>query len=510
MAFSNGNPDSLIYGTDYLGQVCGSTNKAVTVNGLSVGGADFTNKKLIAYPRLTFDILHSTLYGGFDPKNPTGTITSLTLTGICTSVCPVAGQWVCLYEAESALARITGNNGLVPEPARTKQITKCQSSPTSDCTIVNTNCYKLSLNTTASFNKCIPSSQVLTNIQVTCIDPGPLPDDKMSSCVTAKQTVVSQTLQPGQSDYLYDKFNSPRSTLHKQFEDLYKTALPTILIGILFSIFFAFVLIVALHFATFLAVWIIIIVTVLLVLIVTIVLYSKAGVISSTLLTSTLSLVAQNGTAVQVPSYLSTSVSALSSYYTVVANMFLALTIALVLILTYLRSRVYIAIDIMVEASRCIDAIPLTLVYPFFTCLLIFLLALWFSSVGLYLASATDLTLLDQIANFTQSPAEQQLLQSLATSVQTNLNYSVSLSALNSVHIDTSYSALYNYLAIYHIFGFLWMNSFIQAIGMTTIAGAVSTYYFMGNKDGIMLYMYPTFISNQVYLYNVYIQWYRS
>ena len=33
------------------------------------------------------------------------------------------------------------------------------------------------------------------------------------------------------------------------------------------------------------------------------------------------------------------------------------------------------------------------------------------------------------------------------------------------------------YLQAYHFFGLLWTNQFIQAIGMTTIAGAVCSWY---------------------------------
>ncbi len=91
----------MIYGKDYLGQVCGTVNDPLTTsNGIVLGGMDLSDRQMVTFPRVTFDILESTTSGGFNPKSPLTTINSLSLTGVCVSTCPQEGDFVCMYEAE--------------------------------------------------------------------------------------------------------------------------------------------------------------------------------------------------------------------------------------------------------------------------------------------------------------------------------------------------------------------------------------------------------------------------
>ncbi len=486
---ANGNPPSLIYGTDYQGNTCGSSNVGLKINGQVAnngnGGRDQSANPKITYPRLTHDVIESEIRSGFDPKNAVATISKLGMTGVCVPKCPNQGDWVCLYEGEDALTNILKSTGMMNiEPYRTNQINRCRDTTTGtgDCNTVTTNCYQTLLNTTSSFHRCIPMTSVKKVAKRVCTNPGPLPDDKMDGCIIATITEVSVTTQPAQSAYVYDKLNTDSAIATKNYGDLKKTAVPVGLVGILFSMAVSFVFVVLLGCSAWCTVWSIIVLLIVSMACITIALYYKGGVVSTSWITSSLVLIGQNSTATQfqLPAFLANDVRS-TGYYIVAGNLCLFIAIILLIIVIELRSRITVAIDIIQECSRCIKKMPMVLLYPFLTNLLLFLVFLWTGAVAFNLASSTDLAMLNGRVNFTASAAEQKLLGMIEKPLG---NSTGAINKVGSSILTVAGSAsIYTWLAIYHVIGFLWTSAFVQSLGMATVSGAVSTYYFIRNKE---------------------------
>ena len=95
-AFHFGNPDRIIYGTDYNGNVCGE-GSAASLN-LSIAASDWSSRKLLWYP-ITF----SPTTGKFE-------LTSALNFGVCVAQCPVA--------VLSSVATYGGSSASVPSSYR--------------------------------------------------------------------------------------------------------------------------------------------------------------------------------------------------------------------------------------------------------------------------------------------------------------------------------------------------------------------------------------------------------
>jgi hypothetical protein len=62
-------------------------------------------------------------------------------------------------------------------------------------------------------------------------------------------------------------------------------------------------------------------------------------------------------------------------------------------------------------------------------------------------------------------------------------NSSLSSNETNIVNVPVTFDEVRTIFGIFHIIGFLWFNTLIQSISMTTISGAVCNYYFTRDKD---------------------------
>mmetsp|Transcript_24592 Transcript_24592/g.41222 ORF Transcript_24592/g.41222 Transcript_24592/m.41222 type:complete len:346 (-) Transcript_24592:796-1833(-) len=113
------------------------------------------------------------------------------------------------------------------------------------------------------------------------------------------------------------------------------------------------------------------------------------------------------------------------------------------LVLLVMVKRIRIAVGIIKEAARAIKSMPLIIFFPIVPFILLAMLWVYAIVVFIFLASA---------GKYDKS---------------TKL---------------WSYDMRLQGFIVYHLFGLLWTNQFILAIGMCTISGAVATFYFTRDK----------------------------
>ena len=138
----------------------------------------------------------------------------------------------------------------------------------------------------------------------------------------------------------------------------------------------------------------------------------------------------------------------------------IAITALYLCLLIYLRKRINLAIALLKEASRAIGKMKTMIFLPiiFFVLLLIFL-AFWIVEACFLMANAKPEA---QYGSWTAS------------------------GLIRPTQVDFSWDKTLWYLMIYHFFGLLWTSGFIMAFLFMSLAIAVSTWYFMEEKNAAL------------------------
>ena len=111
-----GNPESLLYGSDYSGVTCGSLNKHFGTDPgcpYGEGKCDMTKRNKITYPRMNDDVIQM-VKDGVDFTD----LSALKFTGICVSECPKKDTYTCtdaILIAENELENLVEGKGLSKE-----------------------------------------------------------------------------------------------------------------------------------------------------------------------------------------------------------------------------------------------------------------------------------------------------------------------------------------------------------------------------------------------------------
>jgi hypothetical protein len=191
---------------------------------------------------------------------------------------------------------------------------------------------------------------------------------------------------------------------------------------------------------------------------------------------------------------------------------FTIVTIIYFLLVCVMMKRLITAVRVIQEAAKAVAAIPTLLCYPCVTVVFIGGFCVFWVIITLYLASAgefdpktmtftyatsTTCTSALVAANYSSSVATKYCslykgaVNASLTAAATALTYnqvsvanasSLSLSQYRSLLPVTINSASYNYILIYHVFGFLWTVQFIIYASYMVMAGAVATWYWTMDK----------------------------
>jgi len=463
IAFENGNPNRLVYGSDYLGRVCGEGNKS--------------GEPYLVYPRVYQDVVEA------------GTALSVDFFALCASTCPVGGQVVCDDTGAALVAALMSSKN-----ASYFDITEaCLNNDGLDAgcynSLIYSHCWETLFNTTSVLFHCFP--QFYYNVSL-------LPQSGcevqrnisgVTKCLVYKQFTETVTSQPTGTDVLFSSFNSLTSTLQKYIADVVK-AWPVILVsGIAFAAAVGLIYILSLWLFVGLIVWFSILAVQVSAVLFTVYLYIKAGIITvseisaatnqidssiaglETTLTGltgisfiNASIADVNGTAILIKkgALLPVSLSSSASYqteYQYGAYVMTAITVLLFFLILLLGRRINRAIAIFREASSAIRATPCLILLPFVTvpCLML-VIAYWAASTA-YIASAGSYTIKQLNYTAPVSPSEGAF----------------------TIYVFGTFDYTEVFIA-YNFLGFLWVSNFITAISVYTIAGTVGHWYWKGSE----------------------------
>ncbi|KAH3758480.1 solute carrier family 44 protein member 2 [Pelomyxa schiedti] len=132
----------------------------------------------------------------------------------------------------------------------------------------------------------------------------------------------------------------------------------------------------------------------------------------------------------------------------IVSYILLAADFVIMLLIIVLRNRIHLAVAIFKESSKALAKMPLLTLYPVVIFVFVGILYTYWLTVSCFMATAS---------------LGQETL-SIGVSV-----YKVPIAI--------------KYLYLYHLFGLLWTTAFIFAVGETTVAGAISFWYWCVEKE---------------------------
>jgi choline transporter-like protein 2/4/5 len=247
--------------------------------------------------------------------------------------------------------------------------------------------------------------------------------------------------------------------------DIQKSAFPILICGGLFALILGFIWLIMLRFFAGLFVWLVVILVVIMQLVVTFFCAYEGNLLGENKLKETMENMGIADAArysATISLYVNSAGFAASEDYThywaIACYVMIALDVLLLLLLIFMCSRIRIAIGIIRESSKALQKMPLLTLYPIVpTVFIIGLVAYWLVAAA-YISTSADLTVND-IANTASE-----------------------ITGGPQVQFEVKSDKVVNYLLIYHLFGLLWTNEFIQATSYATIAGAFCEYYWTLDK----------------------------
>jgi choline transporter-like protein 2/4/5 len=504
-----GDPDKLIYGLDYNGSLCNGGA------GTNEGGA---GKNFVAYPQLDQDIV------SFMSSYTSGTIdyTNFPLHGICVTKCPGQDEWLCDtaqneidWSGVTDTEKETCKNQMITNPLT--GVSYYPYSKTDRCYTIGTKCWKMATNTNGTFFRCLPTADAGTStytyeceddvlpgtdkIRACPNEAGPtantignfFPDctdnraggllvsqtckkpcdhqmsysatvENRTTCTKVKTNTALEQVRLPASDQFTSAFSSAMTSFNQIAMDLQATMVPIILGGFVVAFTLGFVWIFVLKYCICCIVWISILLTFILLFLLDIYLLIKGGVISveqvtaltgSAAVTSAVNAAEQQAQATAGEAFNFNVDPTHPDYYKWGGIVLSATTLVLFFVVVGLRKQIQLAIAVIKEAGNVIKDMPLTVFYPFVTLISFFGLSFYFLGIGALIASMGEIS-------------TDEFVQQLD-------NITVNNSTYNFQQFKTDDAS--TYLLIYHLFGFLWTNQVIQAIGIMAISGCAGNWY---------------------------------
>ncbi|GBG31583.1 Choline transporter-like protein 2 [Hondaea fermentalgiana] len=321
----------------------------------------------------------------------------------------------------------------------------------------------------------------------TCLDPelddSGAPMDPSSDLCKAKRTLgTSQTMEETPNP-IYEQINTWTSIFTRWMGDITLCMTPILVSGGAVAIGLGCVWLVLLRFFAGAFVWISIWALLLSFAFLTVQFLIQGNVISVTAISDVLASITDvtNGavnatTAVAAEDIVGTlqvfadQEESQEKMYRILGYIMLGITIFfLLLILTMLR-KIRLAIGVLKEATKVVAAMPSILFFPVTTIaasLTVCIYAIYVSMLILSSGEITQITVAGFQMNVTNTDASSRRLA----------NSTVAVEIGDAIVSEFASSNLNTWLFVYNFFGFLWTNQFIAAVGATTIAGAVSSWY---------------------------------
>lgn len=483
IGYKNGQPKRLIYGTDWHGRTCGVKAAATA----SIPAYDFTDYPYLIYPRVTEDLL------ALETSDASLSDVSLKkFFGVCVAKCPMVNDSTnALYV--HAFTDYTAHPNPVNEDGASAGYTEEYVDAGSP--------WRLLMDTTEVLYRCMELSKIQVTQSARCLDDCTADEEAYftSANISMRHCGSNVTLNPyidcGDEDCTDFIVNmrpnctkvqisreeteiaaardDPVTTIlsrkwymvSRWIGDIQKAALPILICGGGFALVLGFIWLVLLRYCAGVFVWLVIVLVVIMQLIITLFCAYEGSILTSNRIeeamtsmgvaTETITNALTTGT-----NYVNASGYSVTQdtvhYWAIACYVMIALDLLLLVLLVFLCGRIRIAIGIIREASKALQAMPFLTLYPLVpTIFLVGLVAYWLVAAA-YIATCAGVDVTSTVNGATNS--------TVGTTV-----------AINDDRVV-------NYLIIYHLFGLLWTNQLIHAGAYATIAGAFCEYYWTLDK----------------------------
>jgi len=457
VALSSGEPKRLFYGTDYSGAVCGTegTYSSGVLNGESY---NYKEKVRMYYPRLQKDIAEAYLD---DPSkyNPAvgGNPLNIPFFGVCVKECPKQGDTI-----KNPHHAKNGEPTEWPAYLTTSEVFyRCVPDQPTNAS------FTIKCTTLESTGNRTPELQAAFNMRYPCTGKKNCKDvlfaqidekfkSENAACQTSEMIETKTTNGGAKDDPIYDQMNGYMQTVKRWVGDLQKALLPVFFCGGLLAVVLGFVWVMLLRHCAGFMVWF----TVFAILAVEFAVTLYLCVLGNLIKTDSFS---QH---VNTNIFLDAESAETAKLYECVAYLFIVISLITLCLVIFLHSRIAIAVGIIKEASKALQAMTMLLAFPLLPAVLTIGILFYFVLISAYIMTAGDVTMSDVAA--------------VAASATANSGVNTT-SALSSV---ASYQGSATQgLLLYHLFGILWTNQVIEAISVCTVAGAVCNWYFSIDKS---------------------------
>lgn len=560
-----GNEYALFYGTDHQGRVCGTESKNPGPWG---NGYDLRDRTRIYYPRIGEDLIDHAKEIGADAANfdlsslSVREVANISLTGICVKECPRFGTTIC----KDAYVEEHGGKPKVTD------ITSCYGGELLFGLVRNlyyytnlelcSNCWATPLNSTEILYRCLDIVWKTRSGGSKCVFPdnGDLkegddgwigPNDPQ--CITREVDEDTTRLEPAYENPLSETLGEALFSFQGMIMDIWNARWPIGVIGFIGAVLMGFAWIILIRFFVGFIVWSTIVLLITAFAVVGAWSWLKAEVFDTTALAlflSTQSFLNLDGVAHHL-AFLNTTGDGFSTAFNLTgaditeefafdlqsfsvkinpltlwrisAVSCTVLFAASVIAVIVLAKKIAIAIAIIQEASKAIQAMPCLPFMPFITATLMMILFIYFLVGAIFIESLDYITVgqlltdihgalvsevdtnCSQILNNTAleglAPLKEYMdqvknnktqltdveLQDFNNAVAASKDFAANIAPdylLQKVCAGLGYLEkwssfeLNNFMIAFHTFAWLWTNQFISAVSICIIAGAVADWYF--------------------------------
>ena len=471
VSVGKGEPKKLFYGSDHAGRQCGGKGSVVDgSDGMKSVDYDFTKLTFTAYPQLSKDVKAAYAAGIQDP-------TKISVTGECVAACPtVAGG-----------LRIAKTWPKGTAPATTALLTSSGLVNAATCT-PGTKCWEsTSVDTESLFFRCLPSKKSSSTVTVECtvLNGGTTPTGReaesvscgpggqnqcekkladhfaanaatSAGCATSRITDLTRVIGSAAKDPIYDQMSGTFQKVARWVGDVEKSAVPILLSGGLCGMVFSILYLYICGMCATLMVTIVV------------------ALIMFTLIAITLYL-ASLGNLINVSNYCSgascaelskaaTATQDKESLYAALAYVFAVITAIVFVMLIFMRSRLKLATKMITMANGNMMKRKSIFAWPIIPTFFSLLFLVYFVIIGAYIATVGEVEYKDANGTVVAKPAPGS-----TSAADVAADYAGSLSM--------------QYLLAYHLFGFLWTNNLLEAIGAFVVASVVGGVYWADEEN---------------------------
>ncbi|CAK4643204.1 unnamed protein product [Aphanomyces euteiches] len=476
IAFTRGKPERLAYGMDFQGRICGTTGTSPSTQ----APYDLTAYKYLAYPRLAQDLNAMAVDPKFDPKDPANL---KKLYGVCVAACPSSHSANGTQQYIHALQTYAAGQDVVAAASQPYASGEDTTSGSPFKIVVNTSnvlfrCLELpttsQINSVRCVDDCVAGSNAsMCGPNATFFNCGAAGCTKyasvnMPSCMNLQTKQETLKTSSSNSSPIFDSLYSGWFMVAQWIGDVQKASIPILICGVLVSLVLGFLWLLCLRYCAGFFVWLTVLLVVAILLFTTFFLAYKGELLNNSMIATNLAKTGLSQAAIdQVTGGLVSASAAISfaqaqvKYWTYAAYIFMGVDVLVLLVLIFMCSRIKIAVGIIREASKAIGRMPFLVLFPIVPVIFVTAFIVYWIIAAAFLATSGNITatnVLDTVGNATGLSHAQYALQD---------------------------DNVLNYLLIYHVFGFLWTAQFLQAVGYTTMAGAVCEYYWTLNKSSM-------------------------